>query len=192
MKHFCLFITFFILSVLSGCVSQGKNSQRNNAELEKLVARDQEMRATDTDEPMEPTDKIHRKRIMEMLTAGDIKTVEDKFNAALILQHTALTYCNGELQSISPENYFLAYSLARSAFELGYSDAAYMTAATYDRYMLYTEGFQKYGTQKIYDEKTDKMLWAPIDTTTTDQERAIYKVKPLKELLKEAKMKPFK
>ena len=33
------------------------------------------------------------------------------------------------------------------------------------------------------------MLWAPIDTSVTDEERATYNVKPLQELLKESRMK---
>lgn len=159
----------------------------NNAELEQLVVTDQKMRENDTLD-MEPIDKVHRLRVMEMLAADQIQTNEDKFNAALILQHTALTFCNGNLVSISPENYYMAYSLCKSAFDSGYSEAAYMTAASYDRYLLYTEGSQKYGTQKIYKEETGEMLWAPIDSTTTDAERAAYKVKPLKELLAESQM----
>jgi hypothetical protein len=52
--------------------------------------------------------------------------------------------------------------LAKSAKESGLKNGAYMVAATFDRYLLYTEGYQKYGTQKIADEKTNNFVWAPI------------------------------
>lgn len=66
-----------------------------------------------------------------------------------------------------------------------------MTAATYDRYLLYTEGYQKYGTQRVPDEVTEEEVWAPIDPKTTDEERAKYNVPPLTELLKKYKIKTF-
>ena len=154
-----------------------------------MVIKDQEMRMNGNDEPMEPKDKIHRQRVMELLSENLIITPDDKFNAALILQHTALTYCNDRLKSISSENYYLAYTLVKSSMESGNKDAAYLVAATYDRFLYFTEGYQKYGTQKIYYEEEGGMLWAPIDTLTTDEERKKYGVKPLSELLKETKMK---
>jgi hypothetical protein len=179
--------------LLLGCntTSQQTDLLKNNAELEQMVIDDQEMRKSESDEPMEPKDKIHRQRVMELLSENLIKTPTDKFNAALILQHTALTYCNDDLKSISSENYYLAYTLAKSSMETGNKEAAYLVAATYDRFLLYTEGYQKYGTQQVYYEEEDDMLWAPIDTLTTDEERKIYGVKGLSDLLKEAKMKTF-
>jgi len=58
--------------------------------------------------------------------------------------------------------------------------------------LFFTQGYQKYGTQKIYDEESDSFLWAPIDSTTTDEERIKYNVPPIKELLKQCKMKKRK
>lgn len=185
-KSISILLCIFFM-VIIGC----KPKTLNNEELGKMVIKDQEMRTSDNGEPLEPADQAHRLRVMELLANGQIKTAIDKFNAALILQHTALTFCNEKLVSISPENYYLAYELCKSAFESGYKEAGYLTAATYDRYMLYTQGYQKYGTQKIYDDKTDQMLWAPIDSSTTDEERQKYNVQPLTELLKENPMKPI-
>ncbi len=177
---------------LSGCEAQKSSATTatDNAELKKMVDEDQKIRQTDTIET-EPIDKIHRERVLTLLAEGLIKTNEDKWNAALILQHTALTFCNNELKSISPENYLLAFHLARSAFESGLKNAAYLTAATYDRYLLYTQGYQKYGTQRVIDERTNQEIWAPIDPHTTDDERTKYTVPPLKELLKQYPMKPL-
>lgn len=184
-----LVILVFLFCLL-GIFSCKKNEEiiSDNIELKNMVIKDQEMRQLDTLD-MEPIDKKHRMKVMELLAQGKVKTQKDKFNAALILQHTALTYCDQKLVSISPENYYLAYQLVKNSFEEGDTSVATMVATTYDRYLLYTEGFQKYGTQRVYDESTDSFLWAPIDTTTTDQERAKYKIKPLIDLLKEYKMK---
>jgi hypothetical protein len=162
----------------------------DNVELIEIAEKDQQMRQNDTLD-MEPVDKVHRLKVMNLLANDQVKTSNDKLNAALILQHTALRFCNGELVSISPENYYLAYELSKSVFDSGYKKSADMVAATYDRYLLYTQGYQKYGTQRVYDEKTNQEVWAPIDSNTTDTERKRYNIKPLKELLKEYKMKPF-
>ena len=160
-------------------------STKDNSELVAMVIKDQEMRNADSNEPMEPTDKIHRLRVMELLSEGKIITNTDKTNAALILQHTALTYCNNELKSTSPENYYMAYILAKSAFDAGDRTAGQMTAAAYDRFLLFTECYQKYGTQKLYDETTEEMVWGPIDPNTTDEQRKVYGIPPLAELKKE-------
>jgi hypothetical protein len=164
----------------------------DNEQLKEMVKKDQEMRNSNSNDPMEPVDQIHRRKVMELLANGLVRTFEDKLNAALILQHTALTFCGDQLKSISPENYYLAYLLSKSALDSGYKAARNFTATTYDRYLLYTEGYQKYGTQKIYDEKAGEWVWAPIDPLTTDQERQEYGIKPLAELLKESRMMPLK
>src|SRR5215207_711315 len=149
-------LLFSAIMVMAGCKVQnvtGTKSINDNSELKKLVLIDQEMRKNDTLD-MEPIDKKHRAVVMSFLANGLVKTTTDKFNAALILQHTALTFCNGKLVSISPENYLLAHHLSKSAFEAGDKSIAYMTAVTFDRYLLYTEGYQKYGTQRVNEETT--------------------------------------
>lgn len=162
----------------------------DNAELGKMVKKDQEMRQNNTLD-MEPIDKTHRLKVMGMLANGQLRTNKDKLNAALILQHTALTFCNEKLVSISPENYYLAYQLSKSVFDSGYKKNADMVAVTYDKYLPYTKSYQKYGIQRVFDQKNNEEYWSPIDSTTTDAERAMYMIKPIKELLKEYRMKPI-
>jgi hypothetical protein len=181
----------FIVSAmiaLIGCKKQipPEESVMDNIELDQIVLKDQE--TSESGELMEARDKRNRQRVMELLAGNQIRTPADKFNAALILQQTALQYCGGELKSMSPENYYLAYVFAKHSWESGYERAAYLVASTYDRFLYYTEGYQKYGTHKIYDEKSKEMLWTPIDTLTTDQEREKLGVEPLSELLKEGRM----
>lgn len=184
-------LTPLILLICITCISCSvilSEEFPNNQELISMVEIDQKMRQNDNGN-YEEKDKSHRKRVMELLVDGKIKTPTDKLNAALILQHTSVVYCNDELKSISPENYLLGYILSTSAYDAGEKKAASFVALTYDRYLLFTEGYQKYGTQKVYDEKSDSFLWAPIDSTTTDEERAKYNIAPLSELLKQCKIK---
>ncbi len=181
-----------ILIALMGMSFMNSYSQ-DNLELSRMVMEDQKMRESDNDTiDMEPIDKLHRQKVMQLIVEGKTVTNKDKTNAALILQHTALTFCNNELVSISPENYYLAYLLSKSAFENGDENAGYFCAVTYDRYMLYTEGYQKYGTQRVFEEETGNEVWAPIDPKTTDAERAAYNVPKLSVLLSKYKMKPLK
>jgi len=57
---------------------------------------------------------------------------------------------------------------------------------------LFSKGYQKFGTQFVFDDKTEKMILAPIDTTlTNDIERKEYNVESLKYLLLKYKMKPM-
>lgn len=150
---------------------------------------------------MEDYDKKHREQIFQLLAENKIITAKDKYRAALILQHTAAKFCDGALTSISPENFLLAYKLSSTALSMlenekdtatlrnGYIQR--MIALNYDRYLLYSFGFQKFGTQFVFDDKTNEMLLAPIDTTlSSDSERAKYYVEPLNILLKKYRTKP--
>lgn len=177
----------------------------DHPEIEQLFLKDIEVRELDarTDTViLENYDKVHRNRIFELLATGHVKTPLDKFRAALILQHTAGKLCEGELGSVSPENYLLAYHLSSTALQelkaandtasLQQENFPRMVALNYDRFLLYTEGYQKYGTQFVFDAATGASLLAPIDTTlATDEERIRLNVAPLGELLSKHKMKPL-
>jgi len=153
----------------------------DNEDLKLMVLKDQEIRKDNTTN-YELIDKNHRKKVFELLSYGKIITANDKLNAALILQHTALNYCDNNLKSESVENYYLAYCLSKSAFDDGVTAAGPFVATTYDRYLLYTIGYQKYGTQRLYDEEKDREYLAPIDPNTTDEERIQLQIPTLKEL----------
>lgn len=148
------------------------------------------LRQSDSNDPLEISDRVRRKKVLQLLAEDKIVTDNDKFHAAYILNHTGLVFCDGSVKSVSAENYYLAYQLAKSSFENGNEEARYFTAAFYDRYLLYTKGFQKYGTQRVFEDNQE--LWAPIDPLTTDEEREHYGIESLKELLKKHKMKSGK
>jgi hypothetical protein len=171
------------ISIFLGCE---KKQITNNAELQTMADLDQQDRSEDGDEPLEPKDEIRRKRVFELLAANAVRTPKDKVNSALILQHTGMVFVEGELKSKSVENHYLAHQLAKSAFESGYEEARFFTAVTYDRYSWMAFGYQKYGTQTTFVNHEE--VWVTIDSVTSDEERAVYNVLPLDELLKQKPM----
>jgi hypothetical protein len=208
MRNFHLSYVLIALVTLLSCkeARQEKTVKPvDHPEIEQLFLKDIELRELDarTDTViLENYDKVHRNRIFELLATGEVKTPLDKFRAALILQHTAGKLCDGELGSVSPENYLLAYHLSSTALKelqaandtasMNKENFPRMVALNYDRFLLYTEGYQKYGTQFVFDAATGASLLAPIDTTlATDKERKKLNVEPLSELLSNHKMKPM-
>jgi hypothetical protein len=167
---------FIFISSLSLTEAYGQNPL-----LRELVKEDQDSRRG---KEIERTDEERIKIVLSLIGQGELKVPEDKFNAALILQHTGMTFCEKRLVSKSPDNYLLAHHLSKSAFEAGYENARQLVAMTIDRYLSMTEGYQKYGTSRVNNQETGKEELVPIDRKTTDSERARYGVAPLAELLK--------
>ena len=152
-----------------------------NALLAELAKEDQDSRKGMT---IARTDEERIKIVLSLIGQGELKVPQDKYNAALVLQHTPFTFCDKKLVSTSPDNYLLAHHLFKSAYEAGHKDSRYLTAAAIDRYLMMTKGYQKYGTQRLNNQETGKEEYPPIDRKTTDAERAVYGVPPLAELLK--------
>ena len=173
MKYLVLLIAFLL------CSSSQLFSQ--NAELRKLMEEDQAVRQPGK-EITGDDDRI--KQVLELLAKGAAQTPEDKFNAALVLQHTPLTFCEGRIVAKSPYNFLLAHYLAKESYEAGYSGARDLVAMSMDRYLSFTTGRQKYGTNFVFNQKTGKDELVPIDRATPDSERAKYGLAPLAELLK--------
>ena len=153
-----------------------------NQLLRELAKEDQDSRRG---KEIARTDEERVKIVLSLVGQGELKTPEDKFNAALVLDHTGLTFCEKRLVGKSPDNYLLAHHLFKSAFEAGYKDARFLVAASLDRYLSFTAGYQKYGTNRVNNQETGKEEWVPIDRKTPDSERAKYGVRPLAELLKQ-------
>lgn len=100
--------------------------------------------------------------------------------AAADLYHAALLFQHGDLA----EDAWRAYELAREAAERGEERARWLTAAAYDRWLMYQSKPQKYGTQYTHDGIRHR-LW-DVDPATTDAERAAWNVPPLAEQLRKA------
>lgn len=180
MKRHLILALFPMVIFLSLLMSREAYAQ--NSLLRELAKEDQDSR---TGKSVTRTDEQRIKIVLSLIGSGELKTPEDKFNAALVLQHTPLTYCDKQLVSKSPDNYLLAHTLFKIAFEAGYKDAGYLVAASIDRYLSFTEGYQKYGTNRIVNQETGKEELVPIDRKTPDSERAKYGVPPLSTLLKQ-------
>lgn len=153
-----------------------------NPELKALF--DEDQAARHGNEKITRSDDDRIKLVLELLAKDAAKTPEDKFHAALVLQHTPLGFCEKRMVSESSYNYLLAHYLAKQSYETGYKDARGLVAVTIDRYLWLTEGHQKYGTQVAINQETGKEEWVPIDRSVPDSERAKYGVSPLAELLK--------
>lgn len=157
-------------------------AQQSNALLAQLARDDQASRSGET---IARTDQERLKLVLAELANGGVRTPQDKANAAIVLQHTGLTFCGDKLVSLSADNYLLAHHLASAAFDSGYAEARYLVPQTIDRYLSLTQGTQKYGTNRFNHPVTGAEEWAPIDRNTSDAERAKYGVPPLAELLKQ-------
>lgn len=201
-----ILLALIFLSVGCSDNSQRKEmKQQDNPLIKTLYEKDIEIRKLDalTDTVnLENYDKVHREQIFQLLAENKVITARDRIRAAWILQHTAAKFCEGELTSISPENFLLAYKLSSSALAqlekendtltIRKENIPRIVALNYDRYLLFTFGYQKFGTQFVFDDKTEEMLLAPIDTTlSNDIERIKHNVDPLNTLLSKHKMKPL-
>ncbi|MEZ4970432.1 MAG: hypothetical protein R2814_12405 [Flavobacteriaceae bacterium] len=142
--------TLGFIFVQIGCHQQKINEVQSteNKELIEMREVDQRNRKVDASN-YEPTDQKHRTRVFEISTEDKISTNWDKYNAAFLLQHTNIIFCNGNLTSISPENYLLAYTLSKGAFNSGYMQAGYMVVLNHDRYLFYTEDYQNMRHKKF-------------------------------------------
>lgn len=83
---------------------------------------------------MPERDTMRVNGVIELLTIEDDLSVEDKYNAAIVLQH-----------GTKPEHYEMAYHLSLDANETGYENDLWMLA--YDRWQLSIGNEQVYNTQ---------------------------------------------
>ena len=209
MRHLIVKAFSIILLVVEvSCSNKTKDQiseKEDNPLINEMYNKDIEIRELDAKTDtinLEEYDKKHREQIFRLLSENKVVTPKDKIRAAWILQHTAAKICDGELTSISSENFLLAYNLSSNAFlqleekndtaTIRKEKITRIIALNYDRYLLFTFGYQKYGTQFVFDDKTGEMLLAPIDMTlTNDEERKKHNVEPLSILLEKHKMKPI-
>lgn len=176
-----------LLIALLLSLSFSARAHAQNSLLHQLAKEDQDSR---TGKTIERTDDERVKLVLELIGEGKVKTPQDDFDAALVLQHTGLDFVGKKLVSKSADNYLLAHQLFISAYSGGIKDARFLIAASLDRYLSFTVGYQKYGTNRVFDQVTGKELLVPIDRKTSDSERAQYGVPALAELLKQYPEQP--
>ena len=150
-------LRLFVLLICCGLLGSA-DVYAQNPLLRELAREDQDSR---TGKAVTRTDADRAKLVLEQIAKDALKVPEDKFNAALVLQHTGLTFCENKLVSLSPDNYLLAHHLAKNAFESGHKESRNLVAATIDRYLSFTAGYQKYGTQRVTNQETGKRRVGP-------------------------------
>ena len=112
-------------------------------------------------------DADHRRTVLRMLQRHEVRSANELYLAAFVFQH-------GQC----PEDFRLASTLAQAAIERGSEKAKWLYAASLDRYLLMTNQPQKFGTQFRLGSDGKQEL-APLDPSTTDEERAKYNVPSL-------------
>ncbi len=133
-----------------------KNSVRPMRQLYVQDRRDRGVALSDAGEPLPPNataatqdldaavlqkhDAERRKRVQELIRAGQVTTAQDFHDAAYIYQH-------GQ----EPKDYLLAHILAVEAVVKGDATSKWISAATLDRYLQATGQSQVFGTQ--YSDK---------------------------------------
>jgi len=113
----------------------------SNTEIAAIFAADQADRqqlATIDWAVVGPRDEARRTRLRQMLDEGLLRAADDYYYAAMVYQH-------GE----TPEDYLLAHALAMTAQAAGRPDAAWIAAATFDRFLHNVDRAQIFGTQYV-------------------------------------------
>lgn len=203
--NFLFLFTLIALFLIVGCnnnVAKQIVKIEDNSLIKKLYSKNIEIRELDSKTDtvnLENYDNVHREKIFKLLANNQVKTPMEKLRAALILQHTVVKICDGQLTSMSPENFLLAFHLSSSALNelkalndsvtIKNEHVSRMVASNYDRFLLYSVGHQKYGTRFVFDDVTGEMLLAPINTTLTNEEdRKQHQVETLEQLLTKYKI----
>lgn len=150
-----------------------------SSELQDLFRADQDERTNHPDygtpeyRLLRERDAERRRRLEGIIESGGLKEPEDYYHAAWVLNH-------GE----SVEEIWRAHLLAKRAVELGSRRARWLTAATYDRWLMYQGKPQKYGTQIVPDGKRQR-VW-DVEPATSDAERAEWDVPSLADMERRA------
>lgn len=153
--------------------------EENNVsnELKTLFEADQADRPDGTlwDDPQfrEDVDERDRQRKLRILTYVNndlLKTPEDYYYAAMLLQH-----------GVTLEDFELAHHLAQSSMKMGYEPAKWLYAASCDRSLIHQGKLQKYGTQ-YRKEGNGQWRLLPVDPETSDDQRSKLNVPSLAEM----------
>jgi hypothetical protein len=146
-----------------------------NAELLELYEQDQADRQGGFDDidwsVVAPRDERRRKRVEEIVAAGEATAADDYYHAAMVFQH-----------GTEVEHYEIAHEWAMRAVELDpdHDSARWLAAATEDRTLMNLGKPQKYGTQ-FRKEASGRWVVYEVDPSITDAERAQWNVPPLDE-----------
>ncbi|MCK9280798.1 MAG: hypothetical protein M0P71_09265 [Melioribacteraceae bacterium] len=166
MSRTFLIVLFF--TVFSCIYSQ------DNLELKKMYDEDQNSRGVEKIDwdVLLIQDSTRRVEVTEMIKQNKVSTSMDYFHAAMIYQH-----------GNDSTSYKLAWEYSKKAAVMDSTnlDARWLSAASYDRYLLSVGKPQIYGTQFLVIN--NKYYLSDIDTTkATDSIRRYFKTRTLNEI----------
>jgi hypothetical protein len=114
--------------------------------------------------------RCRRVEVLQLLQQGKVNLPQDLYHAAMIFQHGTCS-----------DHFKLANELAERSVILGYQPARWLYAASLDRYLVSIGKPQQFGTQLHWDKQRGWTM-PPLDSRTTDEDRAAYAVPPIAEL----------
>lgn len=120
-------------------VDQHEAGPQTNPEMTAIYDADQAARADPASidwNVLRPADAARRARTQALLEAGQLGSADDFYHAAFVFQH-------GD----TPDDFLKAHALATVAAARGKPEAAWIAAATLDRYLQRIGQAQIYGTQ---------------------------------------------
>ncbi len=153
--------------------AQTQEGTGDHEELRRLYQEDQSDRMTGEIDwaVVSKRDSLREARVYELLDAGQVRTGQDYYHAAMIFQHGGDTVASG-----------MAVKMARQAVALDTAVNRRLLAAAIDRDLMRRGEPQIYGTQ--YTKNSLDAPWELYDIDTTkisDKERKAYGVETLAE-----------
>ena len=156
------------LLLLAGAVTAGDvpagDPYRDNAVLAELFEQDQSNRSGAGVDwlALSEADAARRETVETMLAAGEVRTANDYYHAAMLFQH-------GDTLA----DYRLANALATLAMRLAPDNKHYrwLAAASWDRLLMHQLQPQWYGTQFKGDPARGMYLYPVAEDAVSDEER---------------------
>jgi len=175
-KKHLFFVGFFSFFLMCLSVEADANTKKNdNLSVTALFNADQSDRKDPANinwKIISPRDQERRKNLQKIMNDGGLKTAKDYYHAAYIFQH-----------GNSTNDFLLAHCLAFTSIAKGNKDpdAAWIAAATIDRFLQRSGKPQIYGTQTIITNGSPPTLEPYDRTLLSDSLRKAAQVPSLKQ-----------
>ena len=148
--------------------SQQASPPQDSQELRRLHDEDQADRSPADGKPIDwavvgPRDRARLSRVKSLFSEDRLKTANDYYHAAMILQH-------GD----APEDYLLAHEFCVVAITKGKNDreTRWLAASSEDRFLMNIGRLQRFATQ-FHSEGDGPIKLYPVDTAVTDNLRRL-------------------